>query len=167
MTYRERREARVERLREWADKRQASAAAGLAAEGPIRHDWAFITQPGHIPERARMNARDTRRFESLRKADNMASRADSIESQLDHAIYSDDPDASERIRERIAGLEAKRDRMKTANAEYRKTHRAELATETNLYLRGQMVPHPAYSITSVSASIARLRKRLETYAVES
>src|ERR1035437_4050647 len=140
MTYRERREPRAERLRGWADKRNATATAALESQPELRHDWAFITQPGQIPERTRMNARDDRAFESLTKAESMTSRADGIEAQLDHAIYDDDPDAIERIRERIAGLEAKRDQMKAANAEYRKTHRTELATQSNLYLRGQTTP---------------------------
>ena len=160
MTYRERREAKAERLRGWADKRTATATVALESQPELRHDWAFITQPGHIPERARMNARDDRAFESLAKAESMTSRAAGIESQLDHAIYDDDPDAIERIRERIAGLEAKRDRMKSANAEYRKSHRAELAVQTNLYLRGQMTPHPSYSITNIGGNISRYRDRL-------
>jgi hypothetical protein len=161
MTYRERREAKAERLRGWADKRTATATVALESQPELRHDWAFITQPGHIPERARMNARDDRAFESLAKAESMTSRAAGIESQLDHAIYDDDPDAIERIRERIAGLEAKRDRMKSANAEYRKSHRAELAVQTNLYLRGQMTPHPSYSITNIGGNIGRYRDRLK------
>ena len=97
MTYRDRREARAARLREWATIREQKAAAGLAAEDPIRSDWAFITQPGHIPERARMNARDEARQRSLAKAAELRQRADNIESAADRAIYSDDPDAREQL----------------------------------------------------------------------
>ena len=51
-------------MRGWGEKR-AEKATGLRAARPdsVRHDWAFITQPGHIPERARMNARDERAME--------------------------------------------------------------------------------------------------------
>src|ERR1035437_6948810 len=163
MTYRERREAKAERLHEWADERQARANATLATSDahPYRHDIAWLTQPGHIPGRNETFEREHRAYQSLDKATAMDDRAAGIESQLDHAIYDDDPDAIERIRERIAGLEAKRDRMKAANAEYRKTHRTELAAQTNLYLRGQMTPHPSYSITNIGGNIGRYRDRLK------
>ena len=68
MTYRERRLAKAERLREWAEKRNTKATATLNSKPGLRHDWAFITQPGHIPERARMNAADDRAHASLKKA---------------------------------------------------------------------------------------------------
>ena len=58
MTYRERRERRAERLRGWAEARQARAAATFAAHEVYRSDYAFNTQPGHIPERARVIARE-------------------------------------------------------------------------------------------------------------
>lgn len=41
MTYRERRERRAERLRGWADTRQARAAATFAAHEVYRGDVAF------------------------------------------------------------------------------------------------------------------------------
>ena len=108
MTTRERREARAQRLRGWASKREDAAGAGLAAEDPVRRDWAFISQPGYIPERARMNARDDRRYESLAKAKAMHSRAANIENAADRAIFSDDPDARQRLERRIAELDAER-----------------------------------------------------------
>jgi len=159
MTYRERREARAERLRDWADKRTASATAALNSQPELRHDWAFITQPGRIPERDRMNRSDERAFRSMDKADSMRSRAASIEAAADHAIYSDDPDAIERLRARIAELEARREAQKAANAEYRKAHRAELAAMTP-YGRSQSVPWPTYSLTNLGGNISRLRARL-------
>lgn len=159
MTYRERREARVERLQGWAEKREAKAAAVFEANKPYTKDWAFITQPGHIPARARIIAQEDRAYESLRKAESMKSRADGIQSQMDHAIYSDDDDAIERLRERVAELEAKREQIKAVNAAYRKAHKAELAAMTP-YERNHAVPFPAYALTNLSANIARNRKRL-------
>lgn len=160
MTYRERRAARAERLREWADKRRARAGAQLTSQPDLRHDWAFITQPGHIPERARMNAADDRAFRSLNKADGMASRADEIDRQADHAIYSDDPDAVDRLRERIAELEAKREAMKARNAAYRKDHRAELAAMT-AYERSVAVPHADYELANLGGNLSRQKARLK------
>jgi hypothetical protein len=160
MTYRERREARAARLREWAAKRESSANAQLRSQPDLRSDWAFITQPGHIPERARMNAADDRAFRSLDKAESMNARAAEIERQADHAIYSDDPDAAERLRERIADLEAKRSRYAAENAAHRKAHRAELAAMTP-YQRSQAVPHAAYELSNLGGNISRLRARLD------
>jgi hypothetical protein len=177
MTYRERREARAERLREWAEKREAKANAQLTSQPELRHDWAFITQPGHIPARERMNRADDRACESLRKAESMASRAAGIEAQLDVSIYSDDPDAVERLRERIAGLEAERDRVKAFNATCRKgepdwtliTEREKRnllrVVETSAYSvtdkAGKFKGFPSYHLTNLSGNINRQRKRLQ------
>ena len=184
MTYRDRREARAARLREWATIREQKAAAGLAAEDPIRSDWAFITQPGHIPERARMNARDEARQRSLAKAAEMRQRADNIESAADRAIYSDDPDAREQLERKIADLEAQRDAITRYNADCRycaKTsghgnlgfleyetpagHRSLVRMVQDCARAGQLRPGwalPAYATSNLSGNIARLRKRLET-----
>ena len=54
MTRRERLEAKIDKREEWAAGRRDKAATLRAYGGSLRHDWAFITQPGHIPERARM-----------------------------------------------------------------------------------------------------------------
>ena len=183
MTYRERREAKAARLRGWAEARQEKVAASLASEDGIRSDWAFITQPGHIPERARMNARDERRFESLRKADEMASRAKGIETQLERSIHSDDPDAREQLERKIADLERQRDAITTYNADCRKAAKTgghgdlkllERDTPSGLRSIAQMVTDcatagqlrpgwalPAYATSNLSGNIARLRKRLE------
>ena len=159
MTYRERRLARAANYRTWAAKRVDEATAALSSNPELRHDWAFITQPGRIPERDRMNRRDERAFRSLDKADSMAARADSIERAAARAIYSDDEDAVERLRERIAGLEAERETRKAANAAYRKAHRAELAAMT-AYERSNVVPWPTYSLSNLTGNIGRLRDRL-------
>jgi len=71
-------EAKAERLDEWAEKREVKAEAALNSFPTMRHDWAFITQPGHIPARERMNAADDRARESLRVAERLHSRAASI-----------------------------------------------------------------------------------------
>lgn len=69
---------KADRLDGWAQKREEKAAATLNSNPTVRHDWAFITQPGHIPERARMNRADDRACESLRKARQMRGRAAGI-----------------------------------------------------------------------------------------
>ena len=163
-TYRERREAKAEKLREWAEKRQAAASNVLNQDKEIKSDWAFITQPGHIPYRARIIAREDRAHQSLNKAHSMESRATGIEHQLADSIYSDDPDAVEALEAKIAQLEAKREAIKQANAAYRKAHRAELAEITRTkgkYWAEETMPHQAYEGANISGNISRLRKRLD------
>lgn len=171
-TYRERRAARAERLRGWAEKREATATAQLTSQPELRHDWAFITQPGHIPARERMNRADDRACESLRKAESMASRAAGIEAQLAGAIYSDDDDAVEALEARIAGLEAERDRVKAYNASCRKgSPDTSLLTEAEKRALAGVLRYaayqskggafPSYHLSNLSANINRNRKRLE------
>ena len=159
MTYRDRREARAERLRGWAGTREQRAAAVFKAGEPFTSDIAFNTQPGHIPFRAKLIAREDRAHESLGKAASMRSRAGGIEDQLATSIYDDDPDAIEQLRARITRLEAERDAAKAANAAYRKEHKAELAAMTP-YQKNQAVPYPSYHFQNLSGNLSRQRARL-------
>ena len=78
-TYRqEAADRKADRYEGWASKRKASAEAKLNSYPEIRHDWAFITQPGRIPFRDRMNQSDSRAYEGLRIADKMQAKADSL-----------------------------------------------------------------------------------------
>jgi len=172
MTYRERREAKAERLRDWAAKREQAATATLNSHPEIRHDWAFITQPGHIPLRAQMNRSDDRACQSLAKAKSMESRANGIEAQLDRSIYSDDDSATEALKARIAENEAKRDRMKLINKLYKKGDALGLeALGINLEsLKSKLAtagaywgsaPHLPYEMTNLGARIRADQKRIE------
>jgi hypothetical protein len=182
MTYRDRRAARAERLRGWADARVQRARATLAADDaqPFAHDIAFLTQPGRIPERTRMIAREDRAYASLSKAANMAARADNIEAAAGRAIYSDDPDAVARLAERIAELEAERARISAYNASARKAHKADPAQHVgdlallddrqraDLASIARHCPYqlradgafPAYATGNLSGSISKQRERL-------
>lgn len=177
MTYRTRRMARAERLRGWAEQREQRATAQLNSQPELRHDWAFITQPGHIPERARMNARDDRAYESLRKAADMARRADGIERAASGAIYSDDPDALDALRAKLAKLEAERKRWTDYNAACRKAGRATAealallddAQRENLASLARVAAFqirangaaPAYLTSNLGGTISATRKRIE------
>jgi hypothetical protein len=175
MTYRERRMAKAERLRGWAAKREQDAAAVFEAGRPFTSDIAFNTQPGHIPFRAKLIAREDRAVQSLTKAGEMASRADSIEAAADRAIYSDDPDAVEALEARIAELEAERDRIKAYNASCRKgspdeslldeKQRRDLATIRRVcsYQLGKNGQLPGYELSNLSGNINRNRKRLASF----
>jgi hypothetical protein len=71
-------ERKAERLDGWAEKREKKAEADLNSYPSIRHDWAFITQPGRSPFRERMNRADDRALESLDVAKGMRERAANI-----------------------------------------------------------------------------------------
>jgi hypothetical protein len=153
-TTRERRERRVERLREWAAKRERSGQAALDQSRQMM-DVIPFGQPilvGHHSERADRRYRDRawntmgRGVEDHRKAASMASRADNIESANDRAIYDDDPDVVERLTERISELEAQRAEIKAHNRAARK------AGEETL---------PAYVLSNLGANIRRYKERLK------
>lgn len=165
-TYRERREARAERLADWADKREAKGTA------EVEHARAMFDvipfgqpmMPDHYSYgrdrnyRARAGRTYDRGFENLATAERMREKAANIARQAEHAIYTDDADACERLAERIAGLEAEREACKQANAAYRKAH-PELRAMT-AYQRNQAVPFPSYHLENLSGSISRQRARL-------
>ena len=175
MTYRERRERRAEKLREWADKREERGTASYEEGREALHRIPF-GQPilvGHHSERAdrsyrnRATGKMERGFADLDKATSMRSRADNIDSQLDGAIYSDDEDAIERLEERIAELEAKRERIKAHNKAMRKPgacdHPADCDCRTR-YPRNCTAcknhPLPSYALSNLSGNITRQRGRL-------
>lgn len=185
MTYRERRERRAERLRGWAEKRQQTAAATLKQSERYRGDIAFNTQPGHIPERARLIAREDRAFRSLDKAASMERRAEEIERQAEHAIYDDDPDAIEQLRGNPGALEARRERIKTINKAVRRHGLQRLIQpdppftltddeKRELLQLMQLCPYhqvetrglPAYQLQNLAGNLTRQRQRLARLLTE-
>ena len=180
-TYRERREAKAERLRDWAGKREVKAAAADAGARALAEHIPF-GQPilvGHHSEgrarrdAARINNGFDRAREHSEKAASMTARASGIEAQLDRSIYSDDPDAIEQLEKRIEALEAERARVKAYNASCRKGARdvnlldkeqqADLLSTArhSPYMIGKEGQMPAYVLTNLGGNINRNKKRLE------
>ena len=112
------------------------------------------------------------------KASEFRLRADNIDAAADHAIYGDDVDAADRLRDRIADLQAQRDRIKAYNASCRKaaktngvgdlallddTQRDELLTIARVaaFQLGAGAAMPAYKLRNLAGNIARYRKRLD------
>jgi hypothetical protein len=180
MTYRERRERRAERLCEWAAKRAAKSEAAFDRA----HDVAGqipLGQPvlvGHHSERrhrrdlARIDAAMEAGVEHGRMADRMSQRAGNIEAALEASIYDDDPDAIERLRGRIAALEAERDRIKAYNAscrrgqpdpsllDERQRETLESVRRVAPYQIGKGGSFPSYALSNLSGNLARNRQRL-------
>ena len=132
-SYRERRERKAEQLEMWADAREARAEVAFNRSREIADRIPFgqpilighHSERGHRRDIARIDSAMSQAVENSRKAENMASRAENIKAQLATSIYSDDPDAIERLTAKIAALEAEREHGKQLNAAWRKEHRAE------------------------------------------
>jgi hypothetical protein len=182
MTRRERLENKVEKRREWAESRKDKAAALLARNEPFASDWAFITQPGHIPERARVIARQDRAFGHMKMAGHHASRAAGLESQLERTIFSDDENAIEALNAKIAELERQRELNNNINAIVRAKPKNELTPDKIARLvalglgetlaakcfepdYGGRVGIPSYVNQNLGGNIGRLRDRLKTVAL--
>ena len=180
-TYRERREAKAERLREWADKRDDKAATAQAAADQTA-DMIPFGQPiltGHHSEkgdrnrRGRMRSNYAKAYEHGNKADEFRRRADGIERAADNAVYSDDEDAVEKLEARIERREAERDRIKAFNTKVRATgeHDLELLdakqkanylsiVQHSAYSLGKGGTFPGYALTNLGATIRKDKKRL-------
>lgn len=184
MTRRERLEARLARRREWAEGRRAKAEQLLERNKPFEGDWAFSTQPGHIPERARAIARSDRAYEHEKVARHHDSKGDGLERALEKTIFSDDPDALEALEAKAKSIDAQVDWMKRVNAAYRKAKGAPgwakgivtkglgITDEQALDIEAKAAklfrlaswerqPHPAYQLTNARANARRLRARAQ------
>lgn len=168
--YAARRAARLDRLRRRAAKlRVESARADVAshnATGGIPFGQPILV--GHHSEgrhrRAIERAQNLSRksWELSKAADRADSRADGCEGR--DAIDSDDPDAPDKLREKIAELEARRDRMKAQNAAYRKAKgdlsKIELDERTRTYF-ARWGAWPAYSFQNLGKNLKRYQDRLK------
>lgn len=119
-TRRERIESKIEKRREWAEGRRAKAATVARESERYRGDHAFNTQPGHIPERARLIRREERAFEDVKMAQHHEGRAAGLERQLETSVFSDDPDAIEALERKVAAAEKEQEQMKAANVAIRR-----------------------------------------------
>lgn len=179
-TYRERRERRAGRRRDWAEGRVAKADAASQASRDATAGIPF-GQPilvGHHSERRHRGAveRGQRQASKSIEHRDMAERhtqaAKTIEALLDRSIYNDDPDAIEQLRARIEEREAKRERIKQYNRNRRKGSRdlsplneeeqKKLAStaEVAAFQLGPRGEAPRYWLTNLGANINRDKKRL-------
>lgn len=181
MTYRDRRLARADRLRDWAAKRATRSDGNFTRAHNLVKDIP-LGQPilvGHHSERRhrrtleRSDSAMRQACEDADKAGEMNSRAANIDAAVEGAIYRDDPDAIDRLTAKLAGLEAQRDRMKQENAAYRKGDPAyaallgitlEQAAAIRLKIEAGYSwcrqPHPSYSLQNLGGTITKERKRL-------
>ena len=101
-------ERKAGRYQGWAEKREQQATAALNSHPEYRHDWAFITQPGHIPARAAMIKSDERAYESLNIAKEMREKAEGI---LNVRVAGDAERKREKLREAMDSIVKKGSRV--------------------------------------------------------
>ena len=94
--------ARAERREAWADAAEAKAATLVANHST---DWAFVSQPGHIPARARQIAQTDRAMDLLNQAAAHRAKATNLE-ELKAALRKRSPTKEDRtaIDQRLAGM---------------------------------------------------------------
>lgn len=180
MTYRERKEARLERRLDWAASRDAKAKAKFDGVRRIADAIPF-GQPilvGHHSEKharadqARIHNGMAAAVESQDMAAHHRSVAGNIEHQLDRSIYDDDLDAISQLEARIAAHEARRARMVLVNRLYKRGDLAGLAAlgldldtlKAKLAEAGAYwgkAPHLPYEMSNLSGRIGTDRKRIE------
>lgn len=176
--YQERKDARADRLEERAQaaaqksddafRRSSSLVSGIPAGQPIlpgargAHHRRTLERSWNLMERG---------VQSSRKADYLQGRADAIRENS--AISSDDPEALEKLEQKLAALQAAQERDKAMNAYYRKhktvkgfdgvsDERAEKIDASLAELREALRrPVPSFRLSNRNAEINRLKKRIE------
>jgi hypothetical protein len=179
--YEERREARIERMKERAANRREEAEA---TRGRAMRTLNIIPagQPiliGHHSEKR--HRRDLERIanqfrraaEADKEAANLAHRIDAAESNL--AISSDDPTALDKLRAKLAGIENNRSKAVAINKAIRK-HKGDESAQvaavmalgaTEAQARDLLQPDfcgrvgfPDYKLTNWSAEVRRIKARI-------
>lgn len=70
---------KAERVRSWGESKLRQAQELEDSIPEYAHDWAFITQPGHIPARERINRKKDAIFQLRKEGQAQIERAERIE----------------------------------------------------------------------------------------
>ena len=173
--YEAKRQARYERLMAAAERAERESQASYKRS----NDMASVIpmgQPilvGHYSEgrdrryRDRIHNKMRKGWELAQKAETLRERAAAVENC--NAIFSDDPQAVEKLTEKIARLEQRQELMKTANKLVRKDDKEGLRSlgfsDDVIYRlfnpRWGAPGFPSYALTNNNANIRRLKERAE------
>lgn len=170
----ERREARIKRMQESAERHESAANAAFErARAAI--DGIPFGQPNI---NGSLNGAINRHTTAMRTSINEIDMADAMRARAkaannNHAISSDDPEALTRLRDKLDELEKNQDRMKAANAAIRLKDTAK--GDAKLAELGfsqidiaklrqpdfmERVGYPSYALTNNGATIRSVKKRI-------
>lgn len=166
-----RRGSRVERLRSRADEARSEAKSRYDASGRDLPPWGEPIKIGHHSERRHRRALDrahanmSKSVEATRKAVRLDARAEAAENNT--AISSDDPRALERLKAKLAEMEAEREETKRKNRLARQGKLPDAENPLNpASIRNiagkRKYPMPGYALKNLGAEIRRTRERIET-----
>ena len=178
--YEQRKQDRIDRYLEKAGKARAESSA-LSQQA---HTMLSAIPPGqpmlpdHYSYKSDKRYRDridTKMRQSIfadEKADYYEGKARAAANN--RAISSDDPDAVQKLQEKLTALEKLQAKMKTTNAYYRKhqtcrgcegitdEEAARLDQRVKDGYSWETAPYPAYALSNNNQEIHRIKKRLET-----
>lgn len=177
--YFEKKEARIERLREKADKMRSESVDAFRDARKIQ-DSIPLGQPiliGHYSEKRSRRDRD-RIDANIKKSIEKQEQAEYYDEKLaaaknNTAISSDNPQAVELLKEKISKLKARQQRYKDMNKYYRKRKTMvgfedlsdEKAEEINKRIDEDYSfnkkPAPSYILSNLNAMIKSAEKRLD------
>lgn len=174
--YEAKRQARYERLQAAADKTKRESEK-LVSQAHSMAGVIPFGQPilvGHHSEgrdrnyRNKITKRFRRGYELSERAATLQDRAEAARNNT--AIFTDDPQAAEKLEEKIARLEQRQEIMKSANKLVKKEDRQGLAAlgfsdeRIDDLLKPDFVGRvgfPSYELTNNNANIRRLKDRLK------
>lgn len=180
MTMRERMEHRAKLRREWAAKRRGKAAAAFAKADAVASGIPFgqpilvghHSEAGHRRDVAKIDAGMAEGVASSAMADKHSQKAKTIESRLKRTIFSDDADAAENLKKRIAERERVAERMKFVNKAHAKFLKTSVMPDGVSEAEADKIrnykpayswephPYPPYAMANLRNLIAADRKRL-------
>lgn len=178
--YEQRKQDRIDRYLEKAGKARAESSA-LSQQV---HTMLSAIPPGqpmlpdHYSYKSDKRYRD-RIDTKMRQSISADEKADYYEGKAraaanNRAISSDDPDAVQKLQEKLTALEKLQAKMKTTNAYYRKhqtcrgcegitdEEAARLDQRVKDGYSWETAPYPAYALSNNNQEIHRIKKRLET-----
>lgn len=178
--YEQRKQDRIDRYLENAGKARAESSA-LSQQA---HTMLSAIPPGqpmlpdHYSYKSDKRYRD-RIDTKMRQSISADEKADYYEGKAraaanNRAISSDDPDAVQKLQEKLTALEKLQAKMKTTNAYYRKhqtcrgcegitdEEAARLDQRVKDGYSWETAPYPAYALSNNNQEIHRIKKRLET-----
>ena len=178
--YEQRKQDRIDRYLEKAGKARAESSA-LSHQA---HTMLSAIPPGQpmLPDpysytsdkryRDRIDTKMRQSISADEKADYYEGKARAAANN--RAISSDDPDAVQKLQEKLTALEKLQAKMKTTNAYYRKhqtcrgcegitdEEAARLDQRVKDGYSWETAPYPAYALSNNNQEIHRIKKRLET-----